>query len=189
MKKQIRFGIHLLVAVMFALFATGCSKTYRGLVLDADTRQPLEGVVVIVTWSEETTTVGATHTNLKLAKEVLTDKEGRWQVKGPRGASGEFMENFMAIFTLVTGTWYTLAPNKALFKPGYCSYPDSTIIESCRERMKYYDDIVELPRLTDASRDAYLNNEPVLPTGAKQDLPLYRRALDELELIRRNAGE
>ena len=59
--------------------------TFKGKVIDADTKEPIEGAAVVAVWSEETTTPTATHSRLKDVKEVLTDKNGGWEIKGPKG--------------------------------------------------------------------------------------------------------
>ena len=136
----------LLISIATSAFAA----TFKGKVIDADTKEPIEGAVVVAEWTEETTTPTATHTKLKDVKEVLTDKNGEWLIKGPRGRKED---NLIAIFTLLTGTYYTQPPRFYIFKPGYCPCPLVIGIEVCKERMKPYnvcgkEETLELPKLT-----------------------------------------
>lgn len=126
------------------------AATFKGKVIDADTKEPIEGAVVVAEWSEETTTPTATHSRLKDVKEVLTDKKGEWVIKGPRGRRGG---NITAIFTFLTGTYYTKRPQFTIFKPGYCPCPLVVGIKVCKERMKPFSvdgegETIELPKLT-----------------------------------------
>ena len=63
-------------------YAARIDGPYRGRVIDADTREPIEGVVVLGTWDRETPTVaGATHQYYD-AMETVTDKNGEFEIKG-----------------------------------------------------------------------------------------------------------
>jgi hypothetical protein len=126
------------------------AKTFRGKVIDADTKEPIEGAVVVAEWSEETTTPTATHFRLKDVKEVLTDKNGEWMIKGPRG--GE-IGNIKTIISVLTGAYFTKRPRFYILKPGYCSCPAVPGIKVCNERMRPQGingegEILELPKLT-----------------------------------------
>ena len=140
----------LMIALCISMATTACGKTYTGKIIDADTKEPIEGAVVVASWLEETTTVSATHTRLKDVKEALTDKNGEWVVEGPRGSEGG---NITVIFSLLTGTYYTLPPEFIIFKPGYCSWPKGLLIEACRKKIKYKGNgdfagwALELPKL------------------------------------------
>lgn len=165
-----------LVVMLFS--ASGCSTTFKGKIIDADTKEPLEDVVVVSAWSEETTYIGATHSRLKEVKEVLTNKNGEWEIKGPRGMGSDFMETVMSIVTLTTGAYYTRPPDIIFFKPGYCSYPNGLGILACREKMTFIKDTLELPKLLDRSREAFLLNIPSLTSDARAKLPIYQKLLD-----------
>ena len=142
-KHRFPLGRILWISCLLALslFATACAATFRGKIIDADTKQPIEGAVVVATWSEETTTIGATHTRLKDVKEVLTNKNGEWEIHGPRGKDSEFMENIMAFLGVFTGIYYTRPPEIIYFKPGYCSYPSGYGIPGCKNKIKFEKDI------------------------------------------------
>jgi hypothetical protein len=143
----------LMIIFCMGLSTSAYGATFKGKVIDADTKEPIEGAVVVASWMEETTTPGATHTRLKDVKESITDKKGEWIITGPKGKEGG---NITSIFTLITGTYYTRTPEFIVFKPGYCSWPAGFTIDACRGKIKpagnnkvAEGDTVELPRLTD----------------------------------------
>ncbi len=70
------------------LIFSGCSSAvrvdgpYEGRVMDADTGQPIEGVVVLGVWyTEMATPAGATH-KFYDARETVTDKNGEFYIQG-----------------------------------------------------------------------------------------------------------
>jgi len=150
MKKK---KIFVLMLLFIPIFLSACDKTYSGKVIDADTKEPIEGAVVVATWLEETATVAGPSERFKDVKETLTDKNGEWFIKGPRGQKGG---NITAIYTFITGGYYTRRPGFIVFKPGYCSWPQGYLyIDVCREKLKVEGNskigegkTVELPKLT-----------------------------------------
>lgn len=79
--------IALLNILTFSVFA-GCASAirvdgpYEGRIIDADTREPIEGVVVLGVWSKEYPTVaGATH-KYHDAEETVTDRNGEFVITG-----------------------------------------------------------------------------------------------------------
>ena len=172
--------------ILLISIATSISAaTFKGKVIDADTKEPIEGAVVVAEWSEETTTPTATHSRLKDVKEVLTDKNGEWMLKGPRGRKGG---NITAIFTFLTGTYYTKRPQFTIFKPGYCSCPLAVGIEVCKQRMKPFSidgegEILELPKLTKRDRMTIIRNIPSLGIAgeAEERLPLFKSLVETEE--------
>ena len=124
--------ITILSCIYFSFF-----YAYHGKVIDADTKQPIGGAVVVASWIGERGGLPAGGTSrLKNIKETLTDKNGEWKVRGARGIEGDIMENIMIIITLLTGTYYTKPPTFIIFKPGYCSYPAGFGIDACKETMR-----------------------------------------------------
>ena len=150
-----RSKVTIILYLTFMLFSTtACAATFKGRVIDADTKEPIEGAVVVASWNEERATVSGPSSRLKDVKETLTDKNGQWVIRGPRGMEGG---NITAIFTFLTGTYYTRPPEFIIFKPGYCSWPAGFGIDACKGKMKGYgknyhraiSEIIELPKLTE----------------------------------------
>jgi hypothetical protein len=138
-------------AIMLLSFMISCAhaKTFRGKVIDADTKEPIEGAVVVASWTEETTTPTATHSRLKDVREVLTDKNGEWSISGPKGRANELIPGLSLFIP------YTKEPQFTIFKPGYCPWPLGFYIDACKEKIKPEGNgrvregaTIELPKLT-----------------------------------------
>lgn len=80
----------LLVAVtLFTILANVASAygmrfdgPYRGRVVDAETNEPLEGVVILGVWNTETITPGGATHHFHDAQETVTDKRGEFEIPG-----------------------------------------------------------------------------------------------------------
>lgn len=171
--------------LMFTFFSSApYAATFKGKVIDADSKEPIEGAVVVASWLEETTTVGATHTEVKDGKETLTNKNGEWVIKGSQGRK---IGNITAIFTLITGTYITTPPEFIVFKPGYCSYPAGFGIESCKMKIKTYNatnsktigEVVELPKLKERDQETLLRNRPFIPFEDDKKIPIYKQLIEQ----------
>jgi len=142
----------ILACLVYVTVVTSAfGATFKGKVIDADTKQPIEGVVVVASWSEERATPAGPTTRLKDVKETLTDKNGMWVIEGPKG--GE-VGDMKAIFSFLTGTYFTNPPQFIVFKPGYCSWLGGSGIDACKTMKPEGQDkvaggiTVELPKLT-----------------------------------------
>jgi hypothetical protein len=82
---------------------------YRGRVIDAETKQPLEGAVVLAVWENKAPGISGTSYSYLDSEEVLTDENGRFVVgKNPPVSSS---------MPWVAG------PRITIFYPGYGFYP------------------------------------------------------------------
>lgn len=185
-----KYKITLCLLFIFIFFSTTAyGETFRGKVIDADTKEPIEGAVVVASWNEERATPAGPTSRLKDVKETLTNKDGEWVIEGPRGRDGG---NITAIFTFLTGTYYTLPPEFIVFKPGYCSYPAGFGIEACKGKIKTYNftksenigEVVELPRLTIRDREILLRNIPFIPFEDDEKIPIFKQLVKE-DIVRR----
>ncbi len=191
--------IALMSFCAFMVFcSTACAATFKGRLMDADTKEPIEGAVVVAKWHKERATVAGASSVLKDVKEALTDKNGEWVIKGPKGRWGG---DILAIFTFLTGVYYTNPPEFIIFKPGYCSFPAGFAIEACKGKIKIDGDIksaqgqtVELPKLKnreDRMRSFKLG--PIYPPsdGPKITKEFLKKQLEFLRLVNeesRNLG-
>jgi hypothetical protein len=134
LKSQTTHILTILVTVIcfFSIIPKTHGKTFSGRVIDADTREPIEGVVVVVYWHEaRRTSIGDLSSRPKDVKETLTDKNGEWSVTGPAGG-----ENTISSYlSLITGMYYTREPEFIIFKPGYCCWPEGFAIDACSEKL------------------------------------------------------
>ncbi len=175
-------------------FSISCAKTFQGKVIDADTKEPIEGAVVVAEWTQETTTPTATHFRLKDVKEVLTDKNGEWRIEGPRGAE---IGNVKIMISVLTGAYFTKRPRFYIFKPGYCPCPAVPGIKVCNERMRPLGvngerEILEIPKLTNREDRWKAEGIEIDPTGElfgnKQNAKKIRNFLRLLNQERRFLG-
>jgi len=140
--------------LLFSLFVTiitGCGPLnpvlaggpYRGKVVDAETKDPLVGAVVLVYWQRLAPGIGHGPAEGFLdAEEVLTD------------ANGEFVVGKNPPASLIPGTWVS-DPYITIFTPGYGYFPGyhvapprpPTGYKGLLQKMEKEGVIIELPRL------------------------------------------
>lgn len=85
MKKimQIILCILSLVTIEGCIYhAVFTARTCKGKIIDADTKQPIEGVVVLGIWYDEILTPAGSISQYHDAKETVTDKNGDFIIKG-----------------------------------------------------------------------------------------------------------
>lgn len=81
-------GSKILLSIFAFLCLGGCvtyfgtDGPYEGRIIDAETRQPIEGAVVHGTWVKSHPGPGGASSTYFDSKEVLTDKEGRFKIEG-----------------------------------------------------------------------------------------------------------
>ena len=81
MKTRILSFIFYLISLS-SCYAARIDGPYEGKVIDADTGQPIEGVVVLATWSRVTVTPGGGVSSYYDAMETVTDNNGEFKIKG-----------------------------------------------------------------------------------------------------------
>lgn len=72
---------HIFLAILFLFMMAGCEGEITGIVVDAETGQPIEGAVVLVNWSK-TYGLGLTYSKTHEVFEALTDKDGKVTISG-----------------------------------------------------------------------------------------------------------
>jgi hypothetical protein len=145
----------ILIMAFVLISTSGCAHTYKGRVIDAETKEPIEGAAVVASWRKEKAVLAGSHEKLKDVKETLTDENGEWTIKGPKGRGYDEISLAIGIVSFLPFVYYTLRPNFIIFKPGYCSWPKGRQIGACRG-IDYHSDegywegaTVDLPRLTE----------------------------------------
>ena len=193
MKRSSRYilaGVVILVFLIVVIHLAN-TKTFRGRVIDADTKEPIEGAVVVASWYKESwIPLGENLVKLKDVKETLTDKNGQWSIRGP---SGSGVNSLFYGFAVAGIFYHTREPGFIIFKPGYCSWPNGFHIETCRERLKpkLTDELrgggtAELPKLT--NREDRIRSQAIqepAAEGVDEKLREFHRLLNE---ERRNLG-
>lgn len=78
----------LIVFIYFLLLLPACAYSirydgpYKGRIIDAETKQPIEGVVILGVWYKETPTVAGAVSSYYDAMETVTDKDGEFEILG-----------------------------------------------------------------------------------------------------------
>jgi len=83
---------------------------YRGKVIDAETKKPIEGAVVVAVWMKNEFRVIESHEVFAEAKETLTDKDGEFVIPGYKWTSIFFYFGIQP-------------PEIFIFKSGYGFFP------------------------------------------------------------------
>ena len=82
---------------------------WKGKIIDIETKEPLEGAVVLPVWERVYMTPAGASSYFYEAKETLTDKEGRFEIPSYTPI------NLVPIISYMRGPLFTI------FKPGYGS--------------------------------------------------------------------
>jgi hypothetical protein len=187
---SIRLTLWLFFMIVFSWFIilpvslSAKEVTFRGRVIDYDTKEPIEGAVVVASWLEARPTISGESTRLKDVKETLTDRNGEWSITGEEGQP----HTEHPYYDFFTGTYRTRPPSFIIFKPGYCSWPEGFYIEACQGKIKSNGEFTatktfELPKLTNKERMIMIRNIPSLgmASGSKESLPLFKRLVEQEE--------
>ena len=107
MYKRIIQILFLLFIILLLIGTSACAETYRGKVIDADTNEPIKGVVIVRSWDRETAGPAGSVSSFIGMKETLTDEKGQFILHGKLYFPG-----------IPLLTW--VFENKPIFfKPGY----------------------------------------------------------------------
>ena len=106
-----KFSLFFIVALLF-IPTSGCyaKGPWRGKVVDAETKQPIEGAAVVAVWIRETGTPAGTDTGFVDAAETLTDKTGDFEIPSKR-------------FLSIIGIRHIKGPFFTFYKPGFSATP------------------------------------------------------------------
>lgn len=101
----------LLAASLAIAPRSDAAEAYHGTVIDAETKQPLEGAVVVVVWYRKPIVTMNGPQYFHNALEVLTDAEGRFSITADPGIDWSPL------------TFVLRRPRIVIFRPGYGSFP------------------------------------------------------------------
>lgn len=106
--------IFFVLVVAFILFSTlsMAAGPWKGRIIDIETKEPLENAVVLAVWQRAYRTPAGDNTYFYEAKEVLTDKEGRFEIPAYTSI------NLLPIIS------YIREPEFTIFKPQYGIFPE-----------------------------------------------------------------
>jgi hypothetical protein len=97
----------------------GCYAEVTGIVVDAETGQPIEGAVVLVEWTRTKGLPGLTHTESYKVVELVSDKEGKATL--PEGGPDPL----------------TNPPIVTVYKKGYVAWNNEYIFPGYKERTDF----------------------------------------------------
>ncbi len=132
-KGKIIFIGLIVILLLIVILAHASDRTYQGKVIDAETKEPIEGAVVVAYWRESKGAFIGTLERLKDVKETLTDRNGKWSIVGPEGDDGKIIRPMLSLLAII---WATKSPSFVVFKPGYCSWPKGFSIDACKNTIK-----------------------------------------------------
>jgi hypothetical protein len=101
-----RFVLLGLLCLIPSLPGAEAAGPWQARVVDAETKQPLEGVVVLAWWTRHVRSFGGPGEEYRDSQEVLTDKDGRFTIAS---------RWFFSLNPLV----FFRGPFFIMFKPGY----------------------------------------------------------------------
>jgi hypothetical protein len=175
-----RFAVGVASLLVLTL-VSGCIRyegAHKGRVVDADTGEPIEGVVILGVWSREHAgPAGGTHTYYD-ARETVTDKDGEFVIPGIGLTGGvvSFVEPmdanvFKAGYEYIGGFWDSLHIGPAPY----------------RKRIRWEGDkvIISLKKLTMEEREK-MGTPPSPPHETSIDQ--VRRMLREIDKDRIERG-
>lgn len=174
----------LAILFLFIISAeVSAAGPWKGKIIDVETKEPLEGAVVVAVWLKAWRTPAGDNTYVYEVKEALTDKEGRFEIPSYTPI------NLLPILT------YMRTPYFIIFKPGYLSiewHHEKYFLEGSIEKPTgefewlYNKDIkyrlapglIELPKLK--TREERLR-AITYPSGdvRSKDIPLLYKAIND----------
>jgi len=123
-------GICLLSFLSISCMSTR-DRVFRGHIIDADTKEPIEGAVIVAIWREyQAFFLGGKASRVKDVKETLSNRDGEWSMIGP---AGQETPCCLSPLFAVPELW---PPEFIIFKPGYCPWPKGIYISSCEEKIR-----------------------------------------------------
>jgi len=162
---------------------------FHGRVIDAETKEPIEGAVVVVIYNKITYAIIEQGTSAIKVKETLTDKNGNF--------------SFPSYTTLIQPFSLEYAAEFIIYKPGYGNYPNNPIthgfdVYNCElfftketgsageleglvnrklTKIKVIFGIVELPELK--TKEERLRARITMPEYGPKGLPLLYKELND----------
>jgi hypothetical protein len=174
-------GVVLMFAILLGMPPWAeAAGPWQAQVVSADSKQPLEGVVVLAWWTRHVRSLGGFSEEYRDSQEVLTDKDGRFTIES---------RWFFSLNPLV----FFRGPFVAMFKSGYGDYewpgykgsetwpPEKRKALQTEAQLLQLEGIVlEMPLLNVAQRKEYLKRIEMPGVTVPLDRrPLLQKAIEE----------
>ena len=156
---------------------------FTGKILDIDTKQPIEGVVVVIVYKKENMGLGGGNISSVInVQETLTDKDGNFHFPSYRTLIQPFSWQIPSFFVIFKPGYASLGlVLKEYFKDGEPKEHEGSWPDQELRKFKYrvrYPNIVELPKLT--TREERLTAKRIyIEDYSAKELPLLYKTLDE----------
>lgn len=200
-------SISVLIALMLSLCIVESSHAFwwmfylkpafNGRVIDAETKKPIEGAVVVVTYPKETRILPEHYSSIIKVRETLTDKDGNFHIPS-------YTTIIQPLSTEEDATFIIFKPGYGSF-PNYHTYPPKLLSTSALEeffsgkagtegeilndfdKVKVTFGVVELPRLR--TREEREKADMIAPTDNERQWPLLHEMIKkEDEWLKNNKG-
>ncbi len=111
-----------IISILFSVFASSPSfadwlifhkPAFQGKVIDAETKEPIEGAVAVAVYTKKTIGIAESYTVIIDVKETLTDK------------NGEF--HFPSYTTITQPLSWEYVTDFIIYKPGYGNFPNGRV--------------------------------------------------------------
>jgi hypothetical protein len=184
-RSEISLMRSVLIALMFLISLpmprwTEAAGPWQAQVVSADSKQPLEGVVVLAWWTRNVRSFGGPSEDYRDAQEVLTDNDGRFTIES---------RWFFSLNPLV----FFRGPFIAMFKPGYGDYEwpgykgsetwppkKRKALQTEAQLLQLEGIVLEMPLLNVAQRKEYLKRIEMPGVTVPLDRrPLLQKAIEE----------
>ena len=156
--------VFLLALVCIPLSACAGTRVYTGpwsgQVIDAESKQPIEGAAVVAIWYKYYATPAGDVGNYLDTAETITDKEGKFLLPSKK---------FLNVPLLRESS----APDFYIFKPGYGCYPEYMVSPKTKFLKGFFEKptIIELPKIMDIKirKNVFSSIEGTLNIISKND--------------------
>src|SRR5439155_22816213 len=152
MRKSALLALLSMVCLLASASRSESAGPWQAQVVSAETKQPLEGVVVLAWWTRHVRSFGGPSEEYRDSQEVLTDKDGRFTI----ASRWFFSLNPLVFFG---------GPFVAMFKPGYGRFrwpghegsgkwprEKRDALSTAAKLLLLEDIVLEIPRLHDAEQ-------------------------------------
>ncbi len=176
--------------------AAGCiyhKPAFQGRILDKDTKQPIEGVVVVALYRKSHMGIGTgAYTHPFHVREAVTDKDGKFSIPS-------YSSLIVPIWTIEDVTAFTI------YKPGYASISYLALEDHFSEKKTLEEEerivgvygglglsssyiiksfphgVIELPKLqtSEERKEAWMDVHNLDPDINRSDLPVFFKMIEE----------